>query len=135
MPEINFMQKGKRITMENVKIKSIANYGGHNVNNASVVNLTFTFAYDEMTNYIQLIQLLNENIEIYTKKEKQSIKLGVFSIKNISIDKNGAGKVKFSSMAESVNMETINNLIGEDFIKIMFVANVEVEKEENEDEE
>ena len=43
-----------------IKIYSVCEYAGHSINNAGIVNLNLVFDYSELTNVIQMMQLLND---------------------------------------------------------------------------
>lgn len=119
--------------MQNVKIKTVASYGGHNVNQAGSVSLKLVFSYDTITKYIQAIQMLNENVNLLAVINGEKIKLGSFMINSINIDHDGAGKIKFNSQLDYVEIDNISKLINSDLFKIMFQAEIYVE--ENEEEE
>ena len=119
--------------MQNVKIKTVASYGGHNVNQAGSVSLKLVFSYDTITKYIQAIQMLNENVNLLAVINGEKIKLGSFMINSINIDHDGAGKIKFNSQLDYVEIDNISKLINSDLFKIMLQAEIDVE--ENEEEE
>ena len=119
--------------MQNVKIKTVASYGGHNVNQAGSVSLKLVFSYDTITKYIQAIQMLNENVNLLAVINGEKIKLGSFMINSINIDQDGAGKIKFNSQLDYVEIDNISKLINSDLFKIMLQAEIDVE--ENEEEE
>ena len=119
--------------MQNVKIKTVASYGGHNVNQAGSVSLKLVFSYDTITKYIQAIQMLNENVNLLVVINGEKIKLGSFMINSINIDHDGAGKIKFNSQLDYVEIDNISKLINSDLFKIMLQAEIDVE--ENEEEE
>ena len=122
--------------MQNVKIKTVASYGGHNVNQAGSVSLKLVFSYDTITKYIQAIQMLNENVNLLAVINGEKIKLGSFMINSINIDHDGAGKIKFNSQLDYVEIDNISKLINSDLFKIMLQAEIDVEEvEENEEEE
>lgn len=125
--------------MQNVKIKTVASYGGHNVNQAGSVSLKLVFSYDTITKYIQAIQMLNENVNLLAVINGEKIKLGSFMINSINIDHDGAGKIKFNSQLDYVEIDNISKLINSDLFKIMLQAEIDVEEnneeEDNEEEE
>ena len=133
MPEVIFINNGRKCIMQNVKIKTVASYGGHNVNQAGSVSLKLVFSYDTITKYIQAIQMLNENVNLLAVINGEKIKLGSFMINSINIDHDGAGKIKFNSQLDYVEIDNISKLINSDLFKIMFQAEIDVE--ENEEEE
>lgn len=109
-----------------IKIYSVCEYAGHSINNAGVVNLNLIFDYSELTNVIQMMQLLNEDIEVFCKINAETKKIGNLGIKDIKINSNGESKIKLSSLIQSVDISTINELIEQDNIKIAFRANINV---------
>ena len=133
MPEVIFINNGRKCIMQNVKIKTVASYGGHNVNQAGSVSLKLVFSYDTITKYIQAIQMLNENVNLLAVINGEKIKLGSFMINSINIDHDGAGKIKFNSQLDYVEIDNISKLINSDLFKIMLQAEIDVE--ENEEEE
>ena len=136
MPEVIFINNGRKCIMQNVKIKTVASYGGHNVNQAGSVSLKLVFSYDTITKYIQAIQMLNENVNLLAVINGEKIKLGSFMINSINIDHDGAGKIKFNSQLDYVEIDNISKLINSDLFKIMLQAEIDVEEvEENEEEE
>lgn len=114
--------------MQNVKIKTVASYGGHNVNQAGSVSLKLVFSYDTITKYIQAIQMLNENVNLLAVINGEKIKLGSFMINSINIDHDGAGKIKFNSQLDYVEIDNISKLINSDLFKIMLQAEIDVEE-------
>ena len=120
--------------MQNVKIKTVASYGGHNVNQAGSVSLKLVFSYDTITKYIQAIQMLNENVNLLAVINGEKIKLGSFMINSINIDHDGAGKIKFNSQLDYVEIDNISKLINSDLFKIMLQAEIDVEENEEEEE-
>lgn len=120
-----------------VKTTAVASYNGHSVKTNKNVDLALKFRYDELQNYIQLIQYLNEDVTITVKIEDgKPMNLGTFRVKEIKVDNDGEGVVKFNSMLDFVNADFINSLVGTDLIKVLFTAEIEdVEDEEGESED
>jgi len=118
-----------------IAIKSVAAYNGHSIRNNKSVNLGLVFVYGELPNYIKLIQLLNENIEIIVKIEAQkSFSLGSFMLNEFKIDHDGQGIMKFNGMLDYVESDNLNCLVGQLF-KVRFKATVDdVSDVEGEDE-
>lgn len=121
--------------MEKVSIKTVASYGGHNVNQVKNISLTLKFTYDTISKYIQSIQMLNENVTIIAVVDGQKIKLGSFMINSISIDHDGAGKIKFKSQVDYVELENITKIISNDAFKVAMIAEIDVDEENKEEEE
>lgn len=111
-----------------IKIKGVCSYSGHSINQQGIFNLTLVFAYDELTNIIQLMQCLNEDIELVTKISGETKKLGTFGIKNIAINSNGESKVKFTSFVHSVETDNINRLVSAEYFKIGFISRIDIDE-------
>jgi len=107
-----------------IKIYSVCEYAGHSINNAGIVNLNLVFDYSELANVIQMMQLLNEDIEVFCKIGKDTKKIGNFGIKDIKINSNGESKIKLSSLVHSVEISVINELIEQDNIKIALKSEI-----------
>lgn len=126
----------------NVKVKEIVKYGGHNLSANGSVNLTFKASYSELTNTIQLMQMLNNDVNIKAKiPGEKAMKLGMFRIKEIKVEGDGESIIKFNSLNDYTEMDNLNYLPikgseNEEFA-VMMSAEIEIEKEgeENDDEE
>ena len=126
----------------NVKVKEIVKYGGHNLSANGSVNLTFKASYSELTNTIQLMQMLNNDVNIKAKiPGEKAMKLGMFRIKEMKVEGDGESIIKFNSLNEYTEMDNLNYLPikgseNEEFA-VMMSAEIEIEKEgeENDDEE
>ena len=115
---------------QELKVKGIAKYNGHNVKVNKSIDLGLKFTYDELKNYIKLIQLLNENVKIKVKIGSNETKmLGTFMIKEIKIDHDGEGVIKFNSMIDYAELNEITSLIGIEQFKVLFSANVTIDDE------
>ena len=126
----------------NVKVKEIVKYGGHNLSANGSVNLTFKASYSELTNTIQLMQMLNNDVNIKAKiPGEKAMKLGMFRIKEIKVEGDGESVIKFNSLNDYTEMDNLNYLPikgseNEEFA-VMMNAEIEIEKEgeENDNEE
>jgi hypothetical protein len=124
--------------METVKIKTESKYVSHGVKSNKSIDILFKMPYSELVNYIQSIQMLNENITVAGKigADKKPIKLGTFMLNNITIDRDGEGKIKFNSQLDFVESQNINELANRnDEPLILFLkAEIDTEKENEENE-
>ena len=125
--------------MKKITINEFVSYSGHNISANGIVNLTLVAKYSELTNTIQAMQTLNEDIKIKARLgSEKPMMLGIFRIKNIVIDGDGESKIKFVSDRDSVELDNINKLpfANEDNSEFMIrmEANIE-EEDENKDEE
>jgi hypothetical protein len=117
-----------------VKVKLVAKYAGHSVKANGNVDIGLTCRYDELVNYIQLVQCLNVDTTITVKlPDEKPMKLGSFRVREVKIDHDGEGGLKFNSMSDYVDIDNLNKLVGTEFFTVMFTADVEVEEEEEED--
>lgn len=124
----------------NVKVKEIVKYGGHNLSANGSVNLTLKASYSELTNTIQLMQMLNNDVNIKAKVPgEKAMKLGMFRIKEIKVEDDGESVIKFNSLNDYTEMDNLNYLPikgseNEEFA-VMMDAEIEIEKEGEEDDE
>lgn len=117
-----------------LKTRSLAKYNGHSIKTNKAVDLTLKFSYEELPNYIKLIQFLNENVTVTIKRgDNKPQKLGTFMVKEIKIDHDGEGQIKFNSMMDYIEPDELNTLVGEDIFKVMFEATTEATDEEDGD--
>lgn len=116
------------------KIKSVAMYNGHSIKTNKMIDLGFKFAADELQNCLKLIPCFNSNIEIYAKMSniQNTLKLGTLMIKDYKIDKDANTTIKFHSQIDFVEINNISKLVGDELIKLMFKADLELEEDGNE---
>lgn len=125
--------------MKKIKVKGFYSYKGHSVLQNGSVNITLKAQYSGITNSVQLLQMLNNDVSIHVKLggEKKPFDIGSFRIKSVNFDGDGESVVKLNSLNDFVDIDGINRLITKDEFQVMFVANIEEENEEEgeEDEE
>lgn len=121
-----------------VKVKEVVKYGGHSLSANGSVNFTLKASYSELTNTIQLMQMLNNDVTIKAKLPAgKPMKLGMFRIKQIVIDGDGESTLKFNGLNDYIEMDNLNILPlnsddNKEFV-VMMEAEIEVEEEEGED--
>ncbi len=121
-----------------VKVKEVVKYDGHNVSANGSVNFNLKAGYSELINTIQAMQMLNNDVTIKAKVPgKKAMKLGIFRIKQIVIDGDGESKLKFNGLNDYIEMDNLNLLPlsteeNKEFT-IMMEADVEVEEGGEED--
>ena len=77
-----------------VKVKEVVKYGGHSLSANGSVNFTLKAQYSELSNTIQLMQMLNNDVSIKAKIPGGSpMKLGFFRVKQIVIDGDGESTI------------------------------------------
>ena len=119
-----------------IQTKVVGKYNGHNVTANKNVNIGFVCGYDQLTSYIQLIQFLNIDVDIVTKlPDAKPMKLGLFRVKDVKIDHDGEGVLKFNGMDDFVDTDAINKLVGSELIQIRFKGVVELEDDDDNEEE
>lgn len=116
-----------------VKIKSVCKYNGHNVKASKVVDLSLKFNYDELVNYVQTIQMLNENITVKVMVDGKGFKLGTFLIKEIKIDGDGEGTIKMASSMDHIDAAAINSIVISEAFRVMFEATISSDEQEEVD--
>lgn len=123
------------------KVKAMCSYGGHGIRMNGNVDLTLKSKYSELPNYIQLIQMLNNDVTITAKTVDGEFGLGVFRVKEIKVDHDGEGILKFNSLNDFVETDNLNRLITAGATTtefgVTFEADIELEDstEDEEDEE
>lgn len=121
-----------------VKVKEVVKYGGHSLSANGSVNFTLKASYSELTNTIQAMQMLNNDVTIKAKLPAgKPMKLGMFRIKQIVVDGDGESQLKFNGLNDYIEMDNLNLLPlnsdeNKEFI-VMMEAEVEVEEGEDED--
>ena len=122
-----------------IKLKQVVKYNGHSISANGAVNFNVVASYSELVKTIELTQLLNNDIAILAKlpDEPKAKKLGIFRIKQITIDGDGESKIKFDTLKDYVEVDNLNSLpLNSDAVKefqLMYKADIELESEENED--
>lgn len=117
-----------------VKVKEVVKYGGHSLSANGSVNFTLKASYSELTNTIQAMQMLNNDVNIKAKLPAgKPMKLGMFRIKQIIIDGDGESQLKFNGLNDYIEMDNLNllplnNDDNKEFV-IMMEAEVETEEE------
>jgi len=115
-----------------IKLKQLVEYNGHSLSSNGSVGLNFKSKYSNLTNTIELMQLLNNDITITARVGKKTSNLGIFRIKNITIDGDGESKIKFIGLSDYIEMDELNKLpLNNEDAKEFYVryeAEVEVEE-------
>lgn len=121
----------------NIKVKEVVSYKGHSLSANGSVNFTLKATYSELSNSIQLMQMLNNDVMIKAKVPgSKSMKLGMFRIKQIIVDGDGESVLKFNGLNDYIEMDNLNQLpLNSDENKeFMVLMEAEIEDEENEEE-
>lgn len=121
-----------------VKVKEVVKYGGHSLSANGSVNFTLKAEYSELTNTIQLMQMLNNDVNVKAKiPGGKPMKLGSFRIKQIIIDGDGESIIKFNGLNDYIEMDNLNllPLNSEENKQFVVLMETEVEEETGNDEE
>ena len=127
--------------MKQIKVKQVVKYGGHSLSANGSVNFTLKAAYSELVNTIQAMQMLNNDVVIKAKVPgSKPMKLGMFRIKQITVDGDGESTIKFNGLNDYVEMDNLNLLPtkrdeGDGSFAIQMLAELEPEDDEGEEDE
>lgn len=119
-----------------IKVKEVVKYAGHSLSANGSVNFTLKASYSELTNTIQLMQMLNNDVVIKAKLPGgKPMKLGMFRIKQIVIDGDGESTLKFNGLNDYIEMDNLNvlPLNNDENKEFVVVAEAEIENEEGEE--
>jgi len=120
-----------------VKVKEVVKYAGHSLSANGSVNFNLKASYSELTNTIQAMQMLNNDVNIKAKLPGgKPMKLGMFRIKQIVVDGDGESMLKFNGLNDYIEMDNLNllplnNDENKEFV-VMMEAEIEAEEEEGE---
>ena len=121
-----------------IKVREVVKYGGHSLSANGSVNFTLKASYSELTNSIQAMQMLNNDVTIKAKLPAgKPMKLGMFRIKQIIVDGDGESILKFNGLNDYIEMDNLNllplnNDDNKEFV-VMMEAEIESEEEVGED--
>ena len=119
----------------NIKMREVVKYAGHSLSANGSVNFTLKASYSELTNTIQLMQMLNNDVFIKAKLPAgKPMKLGMFRIKQIMIDGDGESTLKFNGLNDYIEMDNLNllPLNNDDNKEFVVMMEAEIEEEEGE---
>lgn len=98
--------------MEKIIVKMEVRYDGLNFRKNGLVDLNFKSPYDNIVDTLSLVRLINTNMTVKAKVNKEIVILGNFYIKGINIDRDGESSIKLGSEVDSVEMKNLNELSG-----------------------
>ena len=117
-----------------ISIKEVVSYKGHSVKANGNVDVSFSAMYGEITNSIKVLQLLNNDVIIVAKLSgEKPIKIGSFSVKNVLFDGDGESILKFTSMVDFIEMDSLNKIISQENFQIKLESNVDLEEGESDE--
>lgn len=119
-----------------VKVMAVAQYKGHSIKETGSVNLNFKLKYDQLPNSIQLLQMLNNDVKVSVKMaDTPVIKLGMFRVAGVNIDGDGESMVKLNGLNDFIETDNLNSLVTKELFRVKFIADIEEEESEGEDDE
>ena len=123
--------KGENILAKEVtvKVQSVANYVNHNCKANGVINLTLEFMYGELTDAVQLLQCLSNDVKLWAKPNGKQLPLGMFRVQRVVVDHDGTCKITFNSEVDSTEINNVNELVTNEQFQVRFAARVEIEDE------
>lgn len=123
-----------------IKIDQVVKYGGHSLAASGSVNLTFKAMYSELTETIQLHQMLNNDVIVKAKVPgiQGVIKLGMFRISGLNTAGDGCSTIKLNGLNTYVEMDNLNLLPtkqdGDDnLFRVRYEAEIEEEDEDSDE--
>lgn len=120
--------------MKQIKVKQVVKYGGHSLSANGSVNFTLKAAYSELVNTIQAMQMLNNDVVIKAKVPgSKPMKLGMFRVKQITVDGDGESTIKFNGLNDYIEMDNLNILPTNGDENKMFTVMMEADVEEEDE--
>lgn len=114
-----------------VEVKVIGKYNGHSVKANQSVDLGLKAGYDQMTQAVKLLQMLNNDVTILAKiPDTKPFKLGVFRVQTVNFSHDGESSIKFNSMADFTEVDNFSKLIGSEMVILRVSADIEIEDSE-----
>lgn len=116
---------------QHVEVKVIGKYNGHSVKANQSVDLSIKAGYDQLSQAIQLLQMLNNDVTIKAKiPDNKPFGLGTFRVQSVNISHDGESVIKFNSMADFTEVDNFSKLIGTEMVILKVEADIELEDEE-----
>ena len=120
---------------EHVEVRVVGKYNGHSVKANQSVDLGIKAAYDQLSQSVQLLQMLNNDVTIKAKvPDTKPFSLGVFRVQAVNVSHDGESAIKFNSMADFTEVDNFSKLIGSDMVILKVSADIEIEDSKEEDE-
>lgn len=117
-----------------ISIKEVVSYKGHSVKANGNVDISFSAMYGEITNSINVLQLLNNDVVIIAKMPgSKPVKLGSFNVRNVLFDGDGESVLKFTSLVDFVEMDSLNKIISQENFIIKMESDIEMEGDDKDE--
>ena len=120
---------------EHVEVRVVGKYNGHSVKANQSVDLGIKAAYDQLSQSVQLLQMVNNDVTIKAKvPDTKPFSLGVFRVQAVNVSHDGESAIKFNSMADFTEVDNFSKLIGSDMVILKVSADIEIEDSKEGDE-
>lgn len=119
--------------IKTIEVKMVAQYNSHGLKANGNVDVSLKGRYDEITNAMQLLQMLNNDINVSVKVPgNKPCKLGMFRLNAVNFNHDGDSTIKLNSTNDFVEVDNLNVMVTTDPFNVRFVAKVEMEDDEDE---
>lgn len=117
-----------------VEVKVIGKYNGHSVKANQSVDLSIKAGYDQLSQAVQLLQFLNNDVTIKAKvPDIKPFTLGTFRVQGVNVGHDGESVIKFNSMVDFTEVDNFTKLIGSDMVILKVSADIEIEDSDEEE--
>lgn len=124
-----------------VKVEQVVTSGGYSINGNGITMVTFKSKYGELVNTVNMLQLLNNDIDVYATVpgEKEKMIGNNFRMKQVVVDGDGEQTVKLQGVSEFTDVSELtalpfkNSEIPE--FRIKLESSIELESEDDDDSE
>lgn len=121
-----------------VEVKIVVSNGGYNQNANGKVGLTLSSKYSELSDVVQLTQMLNQNTKLEaTVPGSKPMVIGEMLLDFIGINHDGTSKIKFKGLSDFVDMDVLHMLpfTTDDVPEFSVVASCDIEEEVDDDDD
>lgn len=121
---------------QHVEVKVIGKYNGHSVKANQSVDLSIKAGYDQLSQAVCLLQMLNNDVTIKAKvPDTKPFNLGTFRVQAVNVSHDGESVIKFNSMADFTEVNNFTMLFGSDMVILKVEADIEIEDSGDDEEE
>lgn len=96
---------------------------GFSIKKNGIVEIRLECDGSELVNVLGLLQLAGQDILVAAKVDGEKVKVGTFGFYGLHIDRDGDSKIVLQSDQESVNIDAVSTLYGEqEVVRFMFTS-------------
>lgn len=122
------------MSVQRVEVKIIGKYNGHSVKANQSVDLGIKASYDQLSQAVQLLQMLSNDVTIKAKlPDSKPFSLGTFRVQAVNVSHDGESAIKFNSMADFTEVDNFSKLIGSELVILRVSADIELEDSDDEE--